>query len=172
MNIFAVIVLIILICKICEGFKRGMVKEIISFISLIVLCVVVVLLGAGLQSYLQKEIVGVIIAVMLLCVLGIAHHLLGVVFFSAKLVSKLPVVRWVDKILGMAVGALETVFLLWTVYAFIMSFGLGMVGQQIIAYTQENSILSWLYQYNYLAAWIDGLSDKITFLEAFKLPVL
>lgn len=165
MNLLAIIVFIFLICKVVEGFKRGMVKEIISFISLIVLCVVVVLIGAGLQSYLEKEYVGVAAAVLLLAVLGIAHHLLGVVFFSAKMIVKLPIVHWVDKLLGMAVGVLETVLILWTIYAFIMSFGLGMIGQQILAYTQENAVLSWLYRYNYLAAWISSLSDKLTFIQ-------
>lgn len=165
MNLLAIIVFIFLICKVVEGFKRGMVKEIISFISLIVLCVVVVLIGAGLQSYLEKEFVGVAAAVLLLAVLGIAHHLLGVVFFSAKMIVKLPIVHWVDKLLGMAVGVLETVLILWTIYAFIMSFGLGMIGQQILAYTQENAVLSWLYRYNYLAAWISSLSDKLTFIQ-------
>lgn len=165
MNLLAIIVLLFLIWKIVEGYKRGMVKEIISFISLIVLCVVVVLIGAGLQSYLEKEFVGVAAAVLLLAVLGIAHHLLGVVFFSAKIIVKLPIVNWVDKLLGMVAGALETVLILWTIYAFIMSFGLGMVGQQILAYTQDNAVLSWLYRYNYLAAWIGSLSDKLTFIQ-------
>lgn len=165
MNLLAVIVLIVLIWKIVDGYKRGMVKEIISFISLIVLCVVVVLIGAGLNSYLEKELIGVVAAVLLLAILGIVHHLLGVVFFSAKMIVKLPIVHWLDKVLGMAVGALETVLILWTVYSFIMTFGLGMVGQQILAYTEENAVLSWLYRYNYLAAWISSVSSKINFIQ-------
>ena len=165
MNLLAVIVLIVLIWKIVDGYKRGMVKEIISFISLIVLCVVVVLIGTGLKSYLEKELAGVAAAVLLLAILGIVHHLLGVVFFSAKMIVKLPVVHWLDKVLGMAVGALETVLILWTVYSFIMTFGLGMVGQQILAYTEENAVLSWLYRYNYLAAWISSVSSKISFIQ-------
>lgn len=165
MNILAIIVLIVLICKIVNGYKRGMVKEIISFISLIVLCIVVILVGAGLQSYLKKEFVTVAVAVLLLGILGIVHHLLGVVFFSAKMIVKLPVVHWLDKLLGMVVGALETVLILWTIYALIMTFGLGMVGQQILDYTEENAVLSWLYRYNYLAAWISSVSSKINFIQ-------
>lgn len=165
MNLLTIIILIVLVCKILDGYRKGMVREIISFISLIIMCIVVVLIGTGLQSYIQKEFVGVVTAVLLLSVLGIAHHLLGVVFFSAKMLSKLPVVHWLDKILGMAVGALETVLILWTIYAFIHSFGLGMIGQLILSYTQENEILSWLYQHNYLAGWIGQLGEKISFIQ-------
>lgn len=161
MNLLAVIVILLLIVKILEGYKRGAVREIISFVSLIVLCAVAGLIGKGLESYFEKEYVGVAVAVLLLCVLGIAHHLLGLVFFSAKLITSLPIVHWLDKILGMAVGALEVVLILWTIYTFIMYLGLGMVGHQILAYTEENSVLLWLYQHNYLAKWISSLHINI-----------
>lgn len=163
MNILSVIVLIVLICKMAEGYKRGMVREIISFISLIVLCVVVALIGNGLQSYMEKEFLGVVIAVILLALLGIAHHLLGVVFFSAKLISRLPVIHWADKLLGVAAGALETVVILWTVFIFSMNSALGMVGQQILVYTQESPVLSWLYQYNFLAKLLEDIVGKVNF---------
>lgn len=161
MNILSIVVLIVLLWKITQGYKRGMVKEIISFVSLIVLCIVAALIVNGMKSYMEKQFVGVVIAVLLLCVVGIVHHLLGVVFFSAKLISKLPVIHWADKLLGMVAGVLETVLILWTVYLFIMKSGLGMLGQQILVYTQENPILSWLYRYNFLAIWVEEILSKI-----------
>ena len=42
MNWLLIIVAVILVWRIAEGVRRGMVKEIISFVSLIVLCLVVV----------------------------------------------------------------------------------------------------------------------------------
>ena len=167
MNILSIIVLIVLILKMVEGYKRGMVKEIISFVSLLVLCVVVALIGHGLQSYMEKEFLGVIIAVFLLGLLGIAHHLLGLVFFPAKLISKLPIIHWADKLLGIIAGALETVVILWTVFIFSMNSLLGMLGQQILAYTQENEILSWLYRYNLLARLLENIAGNINFPGAF-----
>ncbi|MBQ8233208.1 MAG: CvpA family protein [Lachnospiraceae bacterium] len=163
MNILSIIVLIVLIWKITEGYKRGMVKEIISFVSLLVLCVVIALIGHGLQSYMEKEFLGVIIAVFLLGLLGIAHHLLGLVFFPAKLLSKLPIIHWADKLLGIIAGALETVIILWTVFIFAMNSSLGMLGQQILVYTQENDILSWLYRYNLLAKLLEDVIIRFSF---------
>lgn len=165
MNLFVIIILVILVGMMAQGYKRGMVKEIISFVSLILLCIIVVLIGSGLQSYMQKEVLGVVAAVLLLALLGIAHHLMNIFFFSAKMITKLPVISWLDKILGIVAGIAETVLILWTIYALIMTFGLGMLGQQILAYTEENTVLIWLYQNNYLAVWISKFSSNFSFLH-------
>ena len=166
MNLLFVIVLIIMFFNIVSGYKKGMVREIISLISLIVMCVVVALIGNGLNSYFDGEIANVIIAVLLLCLVGIVHHLLGVVFFSAKVISRLPVVSWIDKLLGMLFGIVETILILWTIYAFIMMLDMGMIGQQILVYTRENQILTWLYENNYLAVWLERLNSEISFLPS------
>jgi len=151
MNIMVIIVLLFLIYKVVDGYKKGMVKEIISLVSLLLICIVVVLIGSGLHSYMQHQIVGVVVAVLLLAVLGIAHHLLGVVFFSAKMLSKLPVVSFANKLLGMIVGALETLVLLWTIYSLIMMFNTGALGQLILQWTKESQLLTYVYQNNMLA---------------------
>lgn len=162
MNLLFIIFLIIMFFNVVNGGKKGMVREIISLVSLIIMSIIVILLGNGISSYLEGEFVNTAIMVLLLCVVGIVHHLLGVVFFSAKVISKLPIVHWVDKLLGIAVGILETVLILWTVYTFIIMLDMGMIGQQILAYTSENSILTWLYENNYLALWVERLSGQIT----------
>lgn len=162
MNLLFIIFLIIMFFNVVNGGKKGMVREIISLVSLIIMSIIVILLGNGISSYLEGEFVNTAIMVLLLCIVGIVHHLLGIVFFSAKVISKLPIVHWVDKLLGIAVGILETVLILWTVYTFIIMLDMGMIGQQILAYTSENSILTWLYENNYLALWVERLSGQIT----------
>jgi len=162
MNILLLAVIAVTILKIMDGYKKGMVKEIISFVSLVVMCVVVLLLGSGLHSYMEKEILGVMIAILLLVILGIAHHALKLVFFSAKLISKLPIVHSADKILGMLVGALEVVLILWTIYTFIMYFEMGMIGNLIIEYSRDSKILTWLYEHNMLAGVVEKAISNIT----------
>ncbi len=161
MNILAIIVLVLFLWKIADGYKKGMVKEIISFISLLVLCLVAALIRMGLSSYMEGEFVGVAVAVVLLALLSIAHHLVGAALFPAKILSKLPIIHWADKLLGMVVGALEVVMILWTVYLFIMHSAMGVVGQQILSYVQGNSVLYWLYRYNLLAGWVEQLGGSL-----------
>lgn len=163
MNLLLIIMALLLLCKMVDGYKKGMVKEIISFVSLIVLCVVLALIANGVNSYFDGQFAKVVIVVLLLAALAVVHHLLGVVFFSAKMIAKLPIVHWLDKILGIVVGILETVLILWTIYTFVMLMDLGAIGQQILIYTEESEILLWFYQHNYLAHLLQQISAEIDF---------
>lgn len=162
MNWLLIIVAVILVWRIAEGIHRGMVKEIISFVSLLVLCLAVALLGTVLSKYFEKDFISMIVAILLLLVLCIAHRLLSLVFFSAKLISKLPVIHSLDKVLGAVIGVLETILILWTVYTLIITFGAGMLGQQILQYAADSRLLTFLYKYNVLQHLVDFVSQKMS----------
>jgi len=164
MNILLIVVGVVLLYNVVDCYKKGMVRSIISFISLIILCVVVALIGKGVRSYFEGEFLNVAIMVLLLCVVGLVHHLLGVLFFPVKLISKLPIVKSVDKMLGIVVGILQTILVLWTVYIFATMLNMGMIGEQILQYKEDNPILLWLYKNNYLAYWVQWLDAQIHIL--------
>lgn len=161
MNIVLLVAIVLFVIKILEGYKRGMVKEIISLITLALICIVVVIVGAGLHFVKSSQIAGVLVAVLLLALLGIAHHFLRLIFFSAKLITNLPVISFGNKILGMVVGALEVLLLLWTVYTFAMYYDLGGIGDIIIEGTKESAILSKIYSFNLLAPIVEGVLAKL-----------
>ena len=163
MNILLLIVLIVLGCNICEGYKKELVKSVISFVSLIIISIVAILLGNALKSYMNGEIFNVVVLIVLLCIIGILRHLLDVVFFSAKVISKLPIVSWVNKLLGIVFGFLETILIVWTIYTFVMLLDLGVVEQMLLDSTAESQILSWLYKHNYLAYLAEQVSSQISF---------
>lgn len=156
-NLMLIIVIAALVLKMVDGYKKGLVKEVVSLVSLIILCLVVALIGGGVHSYMDGKIINVIVIVILLAIVGIVHHLLNVVLFPAKLVVKLPIVKLADKLLGIVFGALEVIFLLWTLYTFVMMMDLGVIEEIIVSFTKESSILTWFYQHNYLAYWIEKL---------------
>lgn len=163
MNLLFIIFALLLLCKMISGYKKGMVKEIISLVSLIIVCIVIALIANGVSSYFDKKIVNVVLVIFLLIIIGLVHYLLGLFFFSAKMIVKLPIVSWVDKVLGIVVGILETVLILWTIYTFVMLMDLGAIGQQIMVYTNESEILTWFYENNYLAYLLEKLSSEIDF---------
>lgn len=164
MNLLLIVLGIVLIWRVIEGFRVGMVREIISFVSLVVMSVAIVLLGIALSSYMDKDIIKMIVAVILFLVLCIVHRVISLLFFSAKVISKLPVVHGLDRLAGGIVGVLETVLIVWVIFALLMSFGLGVLGQQLILYIKESRILSFLYEHNYLAYWVSLLSEKAALL--------
>ena len=163
-NFLLIAVLVLAVVNMIMGYKKGMVKAIISLVTLVVLCVTAALLANGINSYHDGKFLNVVVVIILLAVIGAAQYLLGVVFFSAKLVAKLPVVSSADKLLGIVFGILETVLILWTVYTFVMMMDLGMIGQFVKACAAENPFLAWMYQHNYLAHGIEKLLSEFSFV--------
>ena len=47
LNLLLVIMAVVLICMVMDGYKKGMVKSLISLISLLITCVVLFLIGNG-----------------------------------------------------------------------------------------------------------------------------
>ena len=138
-NWLIILCIILLIWRIVEGFNRGMVKEIISCVSLIVLSIVAILAMTAFTRYMKKDILSMASAIIILLVVLLAHRILGIVFFSAKLVSKLPVIHSADKLLGAVVGVVETALIIWLVFA--MTGKMGMVGSLIVENIADSRIL-------------------------------
>lgn len=100
-------IVLIFIWRISVGFKRGMVKEIISLIATAVggLCVVLIL--SAVSSYMDKEIGQLVQVVVALLVICLAYRLAHILLTSIGLVAKLPVIKGLDKVLGAVVGFVE-----------------------------------------------------------------
>ena len=58
-------------------------------------------------------------------------------------------------------GILETVLIIWTIYAFNVFRDLGTLGQVIVDYTRDSKILTYLYENNYLAYLVEQLGQKL-----------
>lgn len=164
MNLLFIALLILAGVKIYSGYKRGMVKEIIMLVTLIITCIMVALITNGMKSYNSGQIFNTVLMVLMLIVLGIVQFALKPIFFSAKLVVKLPIVNWLDQLLGALVGLLETILLLWTLYFFVMIMEMGGISEQILEWTRGNGVLRWLFEHNILAAFMQAVSQKVTFL--------
>ena len=155
MNLLLIIAAVVLIANIIEGSRNGLVRQLIGFVSVIIMGVVAALILNGLESYTAGPTLSLILSIVLLCAIGLVRHLLSVVFVPAKLISRLPIVSWLDKLLGILFGILETVLILWIIYTFVMMTDMGMIGEQIVEYTRQSRVLTWLYQHNYLAYLIE-----------------
>ena len=157
-NFLLLIVLGVALIKLIDGYKKGIIKEIISLVSLFVLCAVVALVAGGISCYQDKKILHVVVAFLLLGVLGVVHHLLGVVFFSAKMISKLPVVHLADKLLG---AVLEVLLVLWTIDTLVAMMDLGAFKTMYLSYTSDSELLTWFFEHNYLRYFVEQLIPDV-----------
>ncbi|MDE6202536.1 MAG: CvpA family protein, partial [Lachnospiraceae bacterium] len=102
-----IIIVLIFIWRAAAGFRKGMVQEIISLIAMAVAGVCVILILGAIGSYLNREIGKTVEMAVVLFVVCLVYRLIHVLFTSLELISRLPVIKWLDKLLGIAVGLAE-----------------------------------------------------------------
>ena len=126
-----IIIAIIFIWRITAGFRKGMIQEIISLIAMVIagVCVILILGAAG--SYLNQEIGKTIQMVAVLAVVCLIYRLVHVLFTSLELISKLPIIKSVDKLLGAVVGLAEAVLIVGFLVYFLKNWGLSILAQQM-----------------------------------------
>lgn len=122
-----IIIALIFIWRMTVGFRKGMVQEIISLIAMAVAGVCVLLIFGAIRSYLNREIGKVVQMVIVLLVVCAVYRLIHVLFTSLELISKLPVIKWLDKLLGIVIGAGEAALIVGFIIYFLKSWGLSVL---------------------------------------------
>lgn len=121
------LIAVIFIWRVAAGFRRGMVREIISLIAMAVAGVCVVLIIGAVGSYLEKEISKTITMVAVLFIVCVVYRLVHVLFTSLELISRLPVIKGVDKLLGAVTGAAEAGVIVGVLVYLLKSWGLSVL---------------------------------------------
>ena len=121
------LIAVIFIWRIAAGFRRGMVREIISLIAMAVAGVCVVLITGAVGSYLEKEISKTITMGAVLFIVCVVYRLVHVLFTSLELISRLPVIKGVDKLLGAVTGAAEAGVIVGVLVYLLKSWGLSVL---------------------------------------------
>lgn len=160
-NIPFLIAAIFLIVKICLGVKNGAVKELCGFISLIIASVLVLLIGLAVRNYLSQARVVFVIMIILILLLLVVYAVFNVIFTGLKIVSKLPGVNLVNKLLGIPVAIAEVVLMIWTVYIICAVYDAGIISKAVNECAQSNVIMHFLYKYNYLLIFIGRAFDSV-----------
>ena len=165
MNFLLIVLILICVWRVVDGYKNGIVKEIISLITLVILALATVLLSKAISAWFDKEIINMAAAVLMFLILCLAHSALKLIFFSAKLISKLPVVSTFNKLIGGLFGIVEGILFAWVIFTFAMYMDLGVLGEEILLYVKDNVVLTFLYERNYLAYGTSLLIPHIPFLK-------
>lgn len=119
-----IVIALVFIWRIAAGFKKGMVQELISLIAMAAAGICVFLILGAVGSYLEKEIGQVIQIVVVLFAVCLVYRLVSILFVSLKLISKLPIVKGLDKIMGAAVGFVEAGILVGVLVHLIKGWGM------------------------------------------------
>lgn len=150
MNVTLIGFIILMLVMVSRGFKKGMVKEITGLISLAVTLFVVSLIIMLYTSFHAEETENMLVTVIILVAVSLIYSLVKIFLKSAKLLSKLPVIKLLDRFLGIFVGAAKGMIILWIIYILNEGNLFGPLTEQIVKDTMNSDILMKIYEYNYL----------------------
>lgn len=150
MNTLAIIVLVVLFLFGMTGLHKGLVESVIDTVSFVIGMVVLVILVKGVGSFMQGSYANVILALVLLVVIQIVSKIIRLVLSSAKLVSKLPLVSWANKLTGAVLGVVQGIFFFWIVFILLGLFDFSQTNEWIMQQVADNALLTLLYRSNLL----------------------
>lgn len=165
-NIVLVIVALLLLGGAIKGFQNGMIKELSTLIGLIGALAAGAAAVAAFRNYQLKNTMNVLIAVICLFIVLLAFKIIDFIMASLKMLSRIPLLHGVDKLLGIAAGSAEAVVIVWIAFLLITAFDIVGIRSVVLECIRENEFLSLLFYNNYIARGIAELNDiKDVFLE-------
>ena len=109
------------------GFRKGMVKEIVSLVAMAAAGICIFLIMGAIGNYMNREIGKMIQVVAVLLAVCFVYRLIHMLFVSLELISKLPVIKGVDKLLGAVVGCLEAALIVGFLVYLLKNWGLSVL---------------------------------------------
>lgn len=156
-NVLVIIFVILMIWRMCKGFKNGLAKEINGlvslFIALVVLSAVLLLIGGIMENDMRT----IIICVVFLIIISLVHRVAELLMKSLETIAKMPVINLINILLGAAAGLLEAVTVFWIMYTLIDVLPLGELSERVMQWTNESTILVNIFRKNYIAQWMSGI---------------
>ena len=151
MNIIFLIVLMLFIGGGLTGFRHGMVEELNKAVALILALAAIAMFVVAAKSYMEHETLRTILGIVCMTIAILVYKIVDFILSSLKIISLIPVIRGVNKLLGFGVGVAESVILIWAVFIVIVAFEFGGASRYILENIKENTLLTFLFSNNYLA---------------------
>ena len=102
-------------------------------------------MAAGVAEFLAKTILGALCFVLVFIIAMILLYALNKVL---DIFAKLPLLKQANKLVGMALGLVQGILLVWLFFALVTVISGTEFGQTMFRYINESKLLSFLYTNN------------------------
>ncbi len=150
MYIVLIIVAAIYIWRIFKGSRNGLIDEVGALADIVIVSVAVVAGIVMIESILGKNLIGFLVAGIILLIILIARKLIRILFCSLGLVAKLPFLNGLNKFLGLLAGIMEATVIIWVGFAVISCLNIPVNGKPLLELITVNRFLDFLYRHNLL----------------------
>lgn len=149
LNVTLLAVVILMVWMMIRGYKKGMTKELAGLVALFAAFVVLALAIMLVSSFSQGEMTNTLYSVVLLVLFGLAYGIVKFILRSAKAISSLPIISFVDSVLGIGVGLCKAVLIIWIFFMLCAGNYLGAISSYVQQDIAGNTFLKLLYEFNF-----------------------
>ena len=149
MNLTLIIVLIVMLYMVAAGYQKGLTKQISGMVALTAAFVMLALVIMLVSSFQNREVANTVYSVILLAVFGMVYGIVKFLLRSIKLMSNLPILHFLDQILGIAAGLVKWILVVWIFFLLCENNYLGGITEYVRADISNSTILKLLYQFNF-----------------------
>lgn len=121
-DLHSLIIIAALILGAVEGYKKGFVKGISHLISIICTIFTMKIILIIVRSVGSGNVKSGIINIALLVVFGAIYGIIRKIVASMKAIANLPIISFVDRLLGIIIGVAWAVFFIFFAFGFISGF--------------------------------------------------
>lgn len=121
---FIVAVCLLMIWRTKKGFHNGMMKEVVTIISVIVSCACIALLFFMISSIVAHTFTTLAVCVAGLIGIGLLFKFCNLIFGPITAITEISVVSGLDKLAGVVMGICEAALLSWILYRGLDYFGI------------------------------------------------
>ena len=157
MYIVLIVVALIYIWRIFQGSRNGLIDEVGALADIVIVSLAVVAGIVTIESILGKNLIGFLVAGIILLVILIARKLLRMIFCSLGLIAKLPILNGLNRLLGTLAGVIEAPVVIWVGFAVISCLRIPINGEPLVELITANKFLDFLYQHNVLYNFIQRM---------------
>lgn len=157
MNLLVILITVLILWRIIEGWKTGFAAELNKLVSLVVALFVLSLAVMVISSFMDKDYKNGTIAVILIMVVGLVLRLVNILLHSVMTIARLPILNILNRLLGIGVGFMEVIVAAWIMYTIIETLPTGPFGEHVMKWTLENEYLLKIYNANFIIKWINGI---------------
>ena len=149
MNLTLIIVLIVMLYMVAAGYQKGLTKQISGIVALTAAFVMLALVIMLVSSFQNREVTNTVYSVILLAVFGMVYGIVKFLLRSIKLMINLPILHFLDQVLGIAAGLVKWILVVWIFFLLCENNYLGGITEYVRADISNSTILKLLYQFNF-----------------------
>lgn len=150
MSVMFYVVIGIYIWRVFVASRKGLIDEVETLIDIIIIAFGVVSSIVVISSVLSKNLISFLVSGIIMMTIVLTRKVLRLVFLPLKWITQLPLIKGLNRFLGLVAGIAEGTIIAWVVLAAVMCWKENGGDQIFLLQIHQNVFLNFLCEHNIL----------------------